>query len=391
MLSEKGIIPQIAAMFEEMKAIRHDIHRHPELGYQEHRTSQIVATLLKQWGYTVSTHIGKTGVVGSLTVGSGTKTIGIRAEMDALPIAEQSGLVYASEEAEVMHACGHDGHTVSLLAAAKYLAQTRNFSGTVHLIFQPSEEAGAGALAMIEDGLFELAPCDLLYAMHNYPSSDLDAGQMCLRAGAIMGSADSILVTLSGKGCHAASPHFGLDPIVAAASMIQGLQTIVSRNTNPLAGAVISVTSIHAGNSYNVIPNELTLKLSARSMDESARQLIRQRITEMITQQAASFGLNAEIAFQGEGYPSLSNDIVATDLARKVALQYFGVDKVITDYPSILASDDFAFMAERVPSCYINVGNGKGAALHHPAYDFNDELIVLMGSLWGRIVERFLG
>lgn len=390
MQNQQGIIPQIAQHFEQFKKIRHTIHQHPELAYQENKTSQLVASYLTQWGYKVLTGIGKTGLVASLTVGTSPKSIAIRADMDALPIKETTHLPYQSTREGIMHACGHDGHTTTLLATAQYLAQTKQFSGTVYLIFQPAEEGGAGAKAILDDGLLEKAPCDMIFSMHNYPSPDIKIGQMCINTGAIMASADSILVRLIGKGCHAASPHFGHDPIVASSFIIQALQTLVSRNTDPQEAVVLSVTSIHAGNSYNVIPNELELKMTLRTLSESQRTQAKQRITDIIQQQAHCFGLIAEIIYPDQGYPCLVNALQPTTLLQTIAQQKLGSDKVISNYPPIMASDDFAFMSQVVPSCYINVGNGDSAPLHNSAYDFNDYLILSMGSLWAHLVETYL-
>lgn len=387
MLNRKGILPELVAIFEEMKMIRQDIHAHPELGYKEYRTSNIIATCLTQWGYTVTQGVANTGVVGILKVGNGTKSIGIRAEMDALPIEEKTGLDYASNHQGKMHACGHDGHVVTLLAAAKYLALTKRFSGTINLIFQPSEEKDAGAMAMIEDGLFDIAPCDLLYCMHNYPHPDLALGQMCLHHGEIMASADSLIIKIIGQGCHAASPHFGHDPIIACAAIIQALQSIVSRNTDPLKSTVLSITSIQAGNSFNIIPEEVELKLTIRTLDEEQRSLIKRRIKEIVEYQGKSFNVQTELSYQGLGYPVLINDIKATDIAKKTASRHFDENHLKTKYEPILASDDFAFMSQKIPSCYINVGNGNSVPLHNPQYNFNDDLIPIMASFWGHLVE----
>lgn len=390
MQNQQGIIPAIAKNFEQLKDIRHTIHQHPELAYQENKTSQLIASYLTLWGYKVLTGIGKTGLVASLTVGNSQKSIAIRADMDALPIKEATHLPYQSCCEGIMHACGHDGHSTTLLAAAQYLAKTKQFSGTIYLIFQPAEEGGAGAKAMIDDGLFNKAPCDMLFSMHNYPSPDISIGQMCISTGTIMASADSILVRLTGKGCHAASPHVGHDPIVTSSFIIQALQTLVSRNTNPQEAVVLSVTSIHAGNSYNVIPSELELKMTLRTLSESQRAQAKQRINDIIQQQAHCFGLTAEIIYPDQGYPCLINALHPSTLAQTIAQQRMGNDQVLTNYPPIMASDDFAFMSQWVPSCYINVGNGNSAPLHNPSYDFNDQLILSMGSLWVHLIEAYL-
>ncbi|MCY1518326.1 Hippurate hydrolase [compost metagenome] len=387
--SHRGIVPGLLDSFDEMKRIRHDIHQHPELGYQERRTSAIVAGYLERWGYRVRREVGGTGVVGTLQAGEGGRAIGLRADMDALPISEASGQSYSSVNDGIMHACGHDGHTVTLLAAAKHLAATRDFSGTLNLIFQPAEEGGAGALAMLNDGLFDAAPCDSVYALHNYPTPTLKFGQMAIVPGAIMASVDSMIVEVSGKGGHAASPHFTCDPVVVSASIIQALQTIVSRNVNPHDCAVVSVTSIHAGSAFNVIPGELEMKLSVRTYDEAQRSLILARIRDIVQAQAACFGASARIQEAGARYPVLVNAEEPTRDAREVAQRHFGEDCAV-DHPPILAADDFAFMAQRVPGCYINIGAGEGAALHNAGYDFNDDLILVGGSFWVHLVQTLL-
>jgi hippurate hydrolase len=385
----RSIVPGLLDSFDEMKRIRHDIHQHPELGYQERRTGAIVADCLERWGYRVRRGVGGTGVVGTLRAGNGKRSIGLRADMDALPIGEASGQSYSSVNEGVMHACGHDGHTAMLLAAAKQLAADRAFSGTLNLIFQPAEEGGAGALAMLNDGLFDQAPCDSVYALHNYPTPTLKFGQMAIGAGAIMASVDSFIVVVSGRGGHAASPHFTRDPIVVSASIIQALQTIVSRNLSPYDCAVVSVTSIHAEGAFNVIPGELEMKLSVRTYDEAQRSLILSRIRDIVQSQAACFGASAHIKEAGAHYPVLVNAEEPAREAREVALRHFGEDSVV-DHPPIMAADDFAFMAQRVPGCYINVGAGEGAALHNARYDFNDDLILVGGSFWVHLVQTLL-
>jgi len=386
---DRNIVPGLRNSFDEMKRIRQDIHRHPELGYQEQRTAAIVAHCLERWGYRVRQGVGGTGVVGTLRVGDGKRSIGLRADMDALPIDEASGQPYSSVHAGVMHACGHDGHTAILLAAAKYLAQTRSFSGTLNLIFQPAEEGGAGALAMLDDGLFDHAPCDSVYALHNYPTPALAFGQMAISAGAVMASVDSLILTVGGKGGHAASPQFTCDPIVVSAAIIQALQTIVSRNVGPQHCAVVSVTSIHAGTAFNVIPGEVEMKLSVRTYDEAQRSLILSRIRDIAQSQAASFGASAQLREGAVSYPVLVNAEGPTREAREVARRYFGEDGVV-EHPPILAADDFAFMAQRAPACYINIGAGQGAALHNAHYDFNDELILVGGSFWVYLAQTLL-
>lgn len=386
----QNIVPGLVESFAEMKEIRQDIHRHPELGCEEYRTSGIVADCLQRWGYRVRQGVGGTGVVGTLKVGNGERSIGLRADMDALPIHESSGKAYSSVHEGVMHACGHDGHTAILLAAAKHLAQTKSFSGTLNVIFQPAEEGLGGGLAMVEDGLFEQAPCDAIYALHNYPTPTLKFGQMAISAGAIMASVDSLIVTIQGKGGHAASPHFACDPIIVAAAIIQAVQTIVSRNIRPDGCAVVSITSIQAGSAFNVIPDALEMKLSVRTYDEAEREFILNRINEIVQAQATSFGAKAKVKGAMTHYPVLINAEAPTQKARDVAEKYFGTDSVVLDHPAILAADDFAFMTQKVPGCYINIGAGEGAALHNKHYDFNDDLILVGGSFWVYLVQTLL-
>lgn len=385
----QGVVPGLLESFDEMKRIRHDIHRHPELGYQEQRTSGIVADFLERWGYQVRRGVGGTGVVGTLRAGDGKRAIGLRADLDALPIREAGEHAHASVNQGVMHACGHDGHTVMLLAAARELAATRNFSGTLNVIFQPAEEGGAGALAMVEDGLFDQAPCDAVYALHNYPTPTLKFGQMAIGAGPIMASVDSLIVTVHGKGGHAASPHFTHDPIVVSAAIIQALQTIVSRNISPYDCAVVSVTSIHADGAFNVIPGQVEMKLSVRAYDEAQRSLIMARIQDIVQSQASCFGTTAQVQAASARYPVLVNAEAPVQNAREVAQRYFGADSVV-DHPPIMAADDFAFMAQRVPACYINIGAGEGAPLHNAHYDFNDDLILVGGSFWVHLAQTLL-
>ncbi|MDQ6216343.1 amidohydrolase [Achromobacter insolitus] len=385
----QGVVPGLLESFDEMKRIRHDIHRHPELGYQEQRTSGIVADFLGRWGYQVRRGVGGTGVVGTLRAGDGKRSIGLRADLDALPIREAGEHAHASVNQGVMHACGHDGHTVMLLAAARELAATRNFSGTLNVIFQPAEEGGAGALAMVEDGLFDQAPCDAVYALHNYPTPTLKFGQMAIGAGPIMASVDSLIVTVHGKGGHAASPHFTHDPIVVSAAIIQALQTIVSRNISPYDCAVVSVTSIHADGAFNVIPGQVEMKLSVRAYDEAQRSLIMARIQDIVQSQASCFGTTAQVQAASARYPVLVNAEAPVQNAREVAQRYFGADSVV-DHPPIMAADDFAFMAQRVPACYINIGAGEGAPLHNAHYDFNDDLILVGGSFWVHLAQTLL-
>lgn len=369
----------------EFVALRRRLHAEPELAYEEVKTSALVAGLLADWGYEVATGIGGTGVVGTLRQGAGGRSIGIRADMDALPITEATGLAYASRTPGVMHACGHDGHTAILLAAGQAIAETRNFSGTVRLIFQPAEENGGGARKMIEAGLFERFPVDAVFGLHNWPGVP---GAFRFIDGPAMASVDMVVVTITGKGGHGARPHEAIDPVVAAASLIMALQTIVSRNTDPLEAAVVTVGAIHAGNVPNVIPDSVELLLTVRAFSASVRQSIKQRIAALAEAQAHSFGATARVSAP-RGYPVLVNHAAENAFARQVAVRQLGEGNVGT-LPPITASEDFAFMLEQRPGAYLFVGNGASADLHSPNYDFNDEILGTAARYWVALVEDYL-
>ena len=384
----------LQALSEEFTAVRRDIHRHPELGYQEFRTSDLVAERLASWGYQVTRGLGGTGLVGQLVRGQGSKRLGLRADMDALPIQEATGLPHASCHAGLMHACGHDGHTAILLAAAKHLAEHGQFDGTLNLIFQPAEEGLGGAKKMMDDGLFEQFPCDAIFAMHNMPGHP--PGKLLLRDGATMASSENITITLEGQGGHGALPHVAIDPVVAGASVVMALQTIVSRNVAPLQMSVITVGSLQAGKANNVIPQSATLKLSVRSLDRGVRQLLNQRIREVVEGQAQCFGVKARIDFLG-GYPVLVNTQAETDFARQVALELVGPENVELQTEPLTGSEDFAFMLEQVPGSYLFIGNGDEASgghgacmVHNPNYDFDDGNIAIGAAYWVKLTERFL-
>jgi hippurate hydrolase len=382
----------LSARLGEFIGLRRDIHAHPELAFAEHRTAALVAGKLANWGYEVSTGIGGTGVVGRLQRGQGSKTLGLRADMDALPIKENTGHAWASRREGLMHACGHDGHTAILLAAARLIAEDAQFDGTLNLIFQPAEEGAGGALKMMEDGLFERFPCDAVFALHNMPG--VEAGHFHFRTGPAMASSDNVTIKLRGHGGHGALPHTTADTVVAAAAVIMALQTVVSRNIDPLQSAVVSVGAIHAGTANNVIPEEATLELSVRALDRDVRQLLKTRIHELVQQQAASFKVKAEVDWR-EGYAVLVNSPAPTRLATQVALALFGPDRVQPEGPAYMASEDFAFMLEKVPGSYVFVGNGgpgsPGACMvHNPGYDFNDDLIAPGALFWLRLVSEYL-
>jgi len=380
----------LAARVGEFVALRRDLHRHPELAFEEHRTAALVAARLEDWGYAVTRGLGGTGVVGTLVRGQGPRRLGLRADMDALPIAEATGKPWSSERPGLMHACGHDGHTAMLLAAARRLAEDAAFDGTLHLIFQPAEEGGGGALRMMADGLFERFPCDAVFAMHNMPG--VPQGHLVLREGAAMASSDYATITLTGTGGHGAMPQHAADPVVAAASLVMALQTVVSRNVDPLQAAVVTVGALHAGQANNVIPATATLELSVRALDRGVRALLEQRIRALAEAQAASFGVRAEVAWR-PGYAVLVNSAAETAFARAVALEVVGAERVVPQGPPLTGSEDFAFMLERVPGSYLLIGNGDGPGscmVHNPGFDFNDDNIAVGSAFWVRLAQRFL-
>ncbi|ABE46409.1 M20 aminoacylase family protein [Polaromonas sp. JS666] len=386
------LLEELHAQADEFIGLRRDIHRHPELAFDEHRTSALVAEKLQGWGYAVERGLGGTGLVGRLVRGDGQRRLGLRADMDALPIHEATGLPHASCHAGVMHACGHDGHTAMLLAAARHLAEHGRFSGTLNLIFQPAEEGGGGALHMMDDGLFEKYPCDAVFAMHNMPG--IPQGRLVLREGPAMASSDYATVTLTGVGGHGAMPHRAADPVVAAASIVMALQTIVSRNIDPLQMAVVTVGALHAGKANNVIPQSATLELSVRALDREVRSKLEQRIRALIAAQAESFEVQAQIAWR-PGYAVLVNTPGETAFAREVALELVGAGRVTLQGPAVSGSEDFAFMLERVPGSYLFIGNGDGDSagacmVHNPGYDFNDANLPVGAAYWVLLAQRFL-
>ena len=373
------------------KALRQHIHRHPELGFEETLTSQLVADKLREWGYAVDVGLAKTGVVGTLKVGDGDKVLGIRADMDALPILEQTNVAYKSQHTHVMHACGHDGHTTALLAAAQYLAASKNFNGTLRVIFQPAEEYLYGGKVMVDDGLFERFPCDLLYGFHNMPG--LKAGEFYIKPGAFMASADTLEVTVHGIGGHGAYPHKTVDATLVAAHIVVALQSIVGRNVDPLQAAVVTVGSIHAGTAANIIAASAELKISVRALSNEVRAQILARVNEVITLQAQSMGASAEIKHVN-GCPVLMNDAEATDYVLGVMRTQFDEAACHTDVLPSMASEDFAFMLEaHSKGCYFFIGNGDEAdryMVHHPQYDFNDDILLPAAKLWCALAEDYL-
>jgi hippurate hydrolase len=379
---------------EEMRSIRHHIHQHPELAYEEFNTAALVSELLTAWGYEVTAGVGGTGVVGTLKRGEGPRRIGIRADMDALPITENTGLSYASVHNGKMHACGHDGHTTMALGAAKYLAETKRFSGTVHFYFQPAEESGvnSGARAMIKDGLFERFPCDAVFAVHNHPG--VPTGQLLFRTGPIMAAGDKAYITVKGVGGHAARPHMTIDPLVAAASIVMALQTVVSRNIDPTETAVVTIGVLHAGTATNVIPGTARIELGVRSFNPAVRSKLRERIIDIVRAQAQSYGASAEIDYV-EGYPVVLNTEKETAFAIQVAEELVGADNVVPQIGLLTGSEDFAYMLQERPGCLLRIGNGGSASngaslLHNAGYDFNDANLPVGAAYWARLVERFL-
>jgi hippurate hydrolase len=375
----------------EFIQLRRDIHRHPELAFEEHRTSELVAAKLESWGYAVHRGLGGTGVVGTLKRGNSSRCLGLRADMDALPIQEATGAEWSSVKPGLMHACGHDGHTAMLLAAAKTIAQDPTFDGTLNLIFQPAEEGGGGAVRMMADGLFAQHPCDAVFAMHNMPGTPV--GHFVFRDGAAMASSDYVTLRIHGTGGHGAMPHRAADPLVAAASIVMALQTVVSRNVDPLHTAVVTVGALHAGQANNVIPALATLELSVRSLDPAVRRLLEQRIKALVAAQAESFGVRAEIDWR-PGYCVLVNSVAETDFARQVALDVVGPERVTLQGPALTGSEDFAFMLEKIPGSYLLIGNGDGDSagacmVHNPGYDFNDDNIATGASYWVALVQKF--
>jgi len=383
------IINRVADLQDEISAWRRDLHAHPELLYDVHRTAATVTEKLKSFGCDdVVAGIGRTGVVGIIRGRkAGGKVVGLRADMDALPLEEETALPYKSTVPGKMHACGHDGHTAMLLGAAKYLAETRNFAGTAVVIFQPAEEGGAGGLAMVKDGLISRFGIQEVYGMHNYPG--LPVGQFGIRPGAMMASADHIVIELEGKGGHAARPHLAVDTVLVGAQIVNQLQSIVARNIDPLESAVVSICMFQAGHTDNVIPQHAKLRGTARALSPKVRETLQKRVGEVVEGTARLYGAKAKITYT-LGYPVVVNHERQTEFAASVAREIAGADKVDTDFPPVMGAEDFAFMLNERPGAFIFVGNGDSASLHHPAYDFNDDVIPLGTSYWVRLAEAAL-
>ncbi|HYD31980.1 MAG TPA: M20 aminoacylase family protein [Azospirillaceae bacterium] len=384
------VIPRIAAFHADMAQWRRDIHAHPELAFEEFRTSDLVAAKLAEFGVEVYRGLAETGVVGVLTGrGMSTRAIGLRADMDALPMQEANGFAHASRHPGRMHACGHDGHTVMLLGAARYLAETRDFDGTVHLIFQPAEEGKGGGRRMVEEGLFEKFPCDRVFGMHNWP--DLPAGAIGVLSGAVMAAADQFDIEIAGHGAHGAMPHHGTDPVVVACHVVTALQTLVSRNTDPLDSAVVSVTKIHGGTAHNVIPAEVTISGTMRSFRPETRRRLEEGLGRVAGNVAAAFGATARLFFR-PGYPATVNTGPEVDLSVRAASRVVDEANIVRDTPPSMAAEDFAYMLRERPGTYVWLGQGAadGCPLHSPHYDFNNDVLPIGASYWASLVETAL-
>ena len=384
------IVNRVADLHADITEWRRDLHMHPELQYDVHRTAGSVAEKLKAFGCDeVVTGLGRTGVVGVIRGKKGVpgKTIGLRADMDALPIEEANDLPYKSTVPGKMHACGHDGHTAMLLGAARYLTETRNFSGTAVVIFQPAEEGGGGGKAMVDDGLMDRFGIEEVFGMHNYPG--MPVGAFGIRPGPVMAAADALTIDIQGVGAHAARPHFGVDPVLVGAQIINALQSVVSRNVDPLKSAVVSICMFRAGNTDNVIPQTVQLRGTARSLAPEVRDLLEKRLPVVVESTATAYGAKAKLTYK-RGYPVLVNHDKQTEFAASVASQIAGQDKVDTGLPPMMGAEDFSFMLNARPSAFIWIGNGASAGLHHPSYNFNDEAIPFGTSYWVKLVETAL-
>jgi amidohydrolase len=384
------IINRIAAFHNEMTAWRHDLHAHPETAFEEHRTADQVARKLEEFGIDVHRGLAGTGVIGTLKSGSGRRAIGLRADMDALHIHEKNGFDHASQNTGKMHACGHDGHTTMLLGAAKYLAETRNFDGIVHFIFQPAEENEGGGRVMVEQGLFDKFPVEAVYGMHNKPG--MAVGKFGIRPGPMMAAYDRFEIVIKGKGTHGAMPHLGIDPIVIAANLVNALQSIASRATDPVEAVVVTVTQIHAGDTWNVIPDDVVLRGTTRAFNPAIHKSLEPSIRRIAEGVCAAFGAAMTLRYD-YGYPPLINDDAHTQTAAQIAAEIVGGENVTRSIDPTMGAEDFAFMLQAKPGAYIFIGNGPGeggCVLHNARYDFNDEALPLGASYWARLVERTL-
>jgi amidohydrolase len=391
------LIESILADAAAITAIRRDIHAHPELCFKEERTADVIARALTEWGIPVHRGLGTTGVVGIVKNGTSDRAVGLRADIDALPMTEHNTFAHASTYPGKMHACGHDGHTAMLLAAARHLARHRHFDGTVYLIFQPAEEGGGGAREMMKDGLFEKFPMEAVFGAHNWPG--MRAGQFSLKSGPVMASSNEFRIRIRGKGSHAALPHNGIDPVPVACQMVQAFQTIISRNRRPVDPGVISVTMIHAGEATNVVPDFCDLQGTVRTFTHELIDLIEQRMRTVAEHTCAAFGAQCEFEFR-RNYPPTINHPAETEFARRALASVVG-DENVLEFEPTMGSEDFSFFLQAKPGCYFLIGNGDGShregghglgpcTLHNPSYDFNDELIPLGATAWVRIAEQWL-
>ena len=391
------LIESIVADATSIAAVRRDLHAHPELCFEEVRTSDLIASKLTDWGIEVHRGLGTTGVVGIVRNGTSNRAVGLRADIDALPMTEHNRFDHASRHAGRMHACGHDGHTAMLLAAANHLAKHRKFDGTVYLVFQPAEEGGGGAREMIKDGLFERFPMEAIFGAHNWPG--LAVGQFALCAGPAFASSNVFRIAIRGKGAHAAMPHNGIDPVPAACQMVQAFQNILTRNKHPLDTGVISVTKIHAGEAVNVVPDDCVVEGTVRTFTNEVLELIERRMKTIAEATCAAFEAQCEFEFRRQ-YPATVNHVAETDFARRVLGEVVGAQNVL-DFRPTMGAEDFSYFLQAIPGCYFLIGNGDGehregghglgpCMLHNPSYDFNDDLIPLGGSAWVRIAEAWL-
>lgn len=392
-----NLVESMRAEAPAIQALRRDIHAHPELCFQEQRTSDLIASSLTAWGIPVHRGLGKTGVVGIVKNGNGRRAVGLRADIDALPVTEHNTFAHASVNPGKMHACGHDGHTAMLLAAAKYLARHRNFDGTVYLVFQPAEEGGGGAREMIKEGLFKLFPMEAIFGAHNWPG--LEVGQFALRSGPVFASTSEFKVTIRGKGAHAAMPHNGIDPVPVACQMVQAFQTIISRNKRPIDTGLISVTMISAGEATNVVPDTCVLQGTVRTFTVEVLDLIEKRMKCIAEATCQAFDATCEFVFR-RNYPPTVNHPEATKFAHELLSGIVGAANV-KDFEPTMGGEDFSYFLLEKPGCYFLIGNGDGShragghgvgpcMLHNSSYDFNDELIPLGGSMWVRLAEKWL-
>jgi amidohydrolase len=392
-----NVLPELLDQADAMRALRRDIHAHPELCFQEERTAELIAQALRNWGIEVHKGLGKTGVVGVIKGRPGQRAIGLRADMDALPMTEHNTFAHASRHQGRMHACGHDGHTAMLMAAAQQLAATRDFDGTVYVVFQPAEEGGGGAREMIRDGLFTRFPMDAIFGMHNWPG--MAVGEFAIKNGPCFASSNEFLITIRGKGCHGAMPHLGVDPVPVACQLVQSFQTILTRNMRPIETGVISVTMIEAGEATNVIPDSVTMQGTVRTFTNDTLDLIETRMREMTQHVCAAYGATAHFEFS-RNYPPTINHPSETAFVRQVMAEVAGADKVLEFEPT-MGAEDFSFFLQAQPGAYFVIGNGDGThreaghglgpcMLHNPSYDFNDELIPLGATLWVRLAQRWL-